>query len=78
MPRLEARRYITLYRENEKWSDTVRELAKSDFNLVKALHRQELSEISKWWKDLDFASKLPFARDRLVRGILLLGYWGLL
>ncbi|KAK9155966.1 hypothetical protein Sjap_003446 [Stephania japonica] len=66
MPRLEARRYISLYRENEKWSHSVRELAKLDFNLVQALHRQELSEISKWWKDLDFASKLPFARDRLV------------
>ncbi|KAK9155113.1 hypothetical protein Sjap_002593 [Stephania japonica] len=66
MPRLEARRYISLYRENEKWSYSVRELAKLDFNLVQALHRQELSEISKWWKDLDFASKLPFARDRLV------------
>ncbi|KAF3455994.1 hypothetical protein FNV43_RR00637 [Rhamnella rubrinervis] len=28
--------------------------------------QKELSDISRWWKDLDFASKLPFARDRVV------------
>lgn len=26
----------------------------------------EIIYILRWWKDLDFASKLPFARDRLV------------
>ncbi|KAK9155950.1 hypothetical protein Sjap_003430 [Stephania japonica] len=68
IPRLEARRYyISLYEsENEKLSDSVTRLAKLDFQLVQALHRQELSDLSRWWKDLDLVSKLPLVRDRLV------------
>ncbi|KAK9133649.1 hypothetical protein Scep_013177 [Stephania cephalantha] len=71
VPRLETRHYISLYQENDEnfkyyWSDSVRKLAKLDFESVQALHRQELYNISRWWKDLDLASKLPFTRDRLV------------
>ncbi|KAK9152042.1 hypothetical protein Syun_010351 [Stephania yunnanensis] len=71
VPRLETRHYISLYQENNEnfkyyWSDSVRKLAKLDFESVQALHRQELYNISRWWKDLDLASKLPFTRDRLV------------
>ncbi|KAK9133654.1 hypothetical protein Scep_013182 [Stephania cephalantha] len=68
IPRLEARRYISLYEEkdHETWSDYVIKLAKLDFKLLQAVHRKELSHLSRWWKDLDFATKLPFARDRLV------------
>ncbi|KAF3949148.1 hypothetical protein CMV_024945 [Castanea mollissima] len=33
---------------------------------VQSLHKEELSDITRWWKDLDFATKLPFARDRVV------------
>ncbi|KAK9091098.1 hypothetical protein Sjap_024275 [Stephania japonica] len=67
VPRLEARWYISLYQENnEMWSDSVSKLAKIDFKLVQTLHRQELSDISRWWKELEFASKLSFVRDRIV------------
>uniref|UniRef100_A0A2N9IH01 Terpene synthase metal-binding domain-containing protein n=1 Tax=Fagus sylvatica TaxID=28930 RepID=A0A2N9IH01_FAGSY len=41
-------------------------LSKLDFNLVQSLHKEELSDITRWWKELDFARKLPFARDRVV------------
>ncbi|XP_031284192.1 (-)-germacrene D synthase-like [Pistacia vera] len=30
------------------------------------MHQIELSHIAKWWKDLDFAHKLPFTRDRVI------------
>ncbi|KAK4367089.1 hypothetical protein RND71_014969 [Anisodus tanguticus] len=30
------------------------------------LHKQELAEVSRWWKDLDFVTTLPYARDRTV------------
>ncbi|KAK9209485.1 hypothetical protein WN944_001851 [Citrus x changshan-huyou] len=67
MPRLEARQYISIYEaDNSTRNELILELAKLDFNILQELHRRELSEISRWWKDIDFATKLPFARDRLV------------
>ncbi|MBA0731520.1 hypothetical protein Golax_022857, partial [Gossypium laxum] len=66
LPRLEARQYISLYQEDDSRDKTLLKFAKLDFNLLQNLHKEELSKISKWWKDLDFATKLPFARDRLV------------
>nr|UJH94382.1 caryophyllene synthase [Zanthoxylum ailanthoides] len=69
MPRLEARHYISIYEQNTSTSsrnEILLELAKLDFNHLQALHQRELGDISRWWKDIDFATKLPFARDRLV------------
>ncbi|KAK6775234.1 hypothetical protein RDI58_026235 [Solanum bulbocastanum] len=36
------------------------------FNLLQMLHKQELAEVSRWWKELDFVTTLPYARDRVV------------
>ncbi|KAK9133653.1 hypothetical protein Scep_013181 [Stephania cephalantha] len=52
VPRLETRHYISLYQENDEnykyhWSDSVRKLAKLDFESVQALHRQE-GKFSVW------------------------------
>ncbi|XP_058115042.1 beta-cubebene synthase-like isoform X2 [Magnolia sinica] len=66
MPCLEARRYISLYQELECRTDVLLELAKLDFNLLQSLHQGEIGELSRWWRAVDFASKLPFVRDRLV------------
>ncbi|KAL3564726.1 hypothetical protein D5086_032772 [Populus alba] len=40
--------------------------AKIDFNRVQLLHQQELSILSRWWNDLNFAEEFPYARDRIV------------
>ncbi|XP_042483500.1 (-)-germacrene D synthase-like isoform X2 [Macadamia integrifolia] len=66
LPRLEARRYISVYQEDEKKNESLLKLAKLNFNLLQSIHAQELSQLSEWWKELDFISKLPWARDRLV------------
>ncbi|KDO69460.1 hypothetical protein CISIN_1g044370mg [Citrus sinensis] len=66
LPRLEHRRYISIYQDDASHYKALLTLAKLDFNLVQSLHKKELCEISRWWKDLDFARKLPFARDRMV------------
>ncbi|WRX29605.1 Terpene synthase, partial [Theobroma cacao] len=49
---------------------TLLKFSKLDFNLLQHQHKKEIIEIFRWWKDLDFANKLPFARDRLVEGCL--------
>ncbi|XP_011082247.2 vetispiradiene synthase 3 isoform X2 [Sesamum indicum] len=66
IPRVEARRYISVYEEYESKNDSLLRLAKMDFNLLQMLHREELSELSRWWKELDLVSKLSYARDRVV------------
>ncbi|KAL3503377.1 hypothetical protein ACH5RR_037826 [Cinchona calisaya] len=64
--RLEARHYISIYEKNDSHNTTLLMLAKLDFNMLQSLHKEELREICMWWKELDFARKLPFARDRIV------------
>ncbi|KAL6311109.1 hypothetical protein AAG906_025861 [Vitis piasezkii] len=66
LTRVEARHYISIYQQDGSHNKSLLKLAKLDFNLLQSLHRKELSEISRWWKGLDVATKLPFARDRLV------------
>ncbi|CAA0816255.1 Alpha-humulene/(-)-(E)-beta-caryophyllene synthase [Striga hermonthica] len=64
--RLAARKYISMYQEDDSYDDLLLNFAKLDYNIVQKMHRKELRNIMRWWKDLDFANKLPFARDRLV------------
>ncbi|KAH7860923.1 hypothetical protein Vadar_019579 [Vaccinium darrowii] len=66
LTRLESRHYISFYEQDDTHNKVLLDFAKLDFNLLQKLHQRELSEITRWWKDLDFASKLPFARDRVV------------
>ncbi|XP_037491104.1 probable terpene synthase 6, partial [Jatropha curcas] len=66
VPRVEARKYISVYEEDESRNETLLEFAKLDFNRVQLLHRQELGELVRWWKDSNLAGKLPYARDRIV------------
>ena len=48
VPRVEARRYISLYEKLESRNDSLLKLAKLDFNLLQMLHRQELGELSRY------------------------------
>ncbi|XP_019172929.1 PREDICTED: vetispiradiene synthase 3-like [Ipomoea nil] len=68
MPRIETRFFISVYQEEDDSSRNydLLHFAKLDFNLLQMLHKQELSQVSRWWKDLDFVTKLPYARDRAV------------
>ncbi|XP_059640532.1 valerianol synthase TPS8-like [Cornus florida] len=66
VPRLEARHYICVYEEGDYKNELLLKLAKFDFNLPQLMHKQELCHISRWWKDLDFESELPFTRSRVV------------
>ncbi|KAM3377904.1 hypothetical protein P3S68_010317 [Capsicum galapagoense] len=66
IPRVGTGYFISIYEEEEFKNDGLLRFAKLDFNLLQMLHKQELSEVSRWWKDLDFVTTLPYARDRTV------------
>ncbi|MED6120569.1 hypothetical protein PIB30_022086 [Stylosanthes scabra] len=66
LPRLEARRFISIYEQHPNHNQTILTLAKLDFNFLQKLHRREVGNICKWWKELDVSTKLPYARDRVV------------
>ncbi|KAM1256514.1 hypothetical protein PS2_030420 [Malus domestica] len=66
LERVCARRHMSIYQDEAAHNEALLKLAKLDFNLVQSLHKKELSEITRWWKELDFEKKLPFARDRIV------------
>nr|AUJ87600.1 E-B-farnesene synthase [Chrysanthemum indicum var. edule] len=68
LPRLEALRYIPIYQHEDSHNEALLMLAKLDFNMLQELHQKELSQISKWWKDLDVSYKIPYVRDRIVEG----------
>uniref|UniRef100_A0A7N0SXN1 Uncharacterized protein n=1 Tax=Kalanchoe fedtschenkoi TaxID=63787 RepID=A0A7N0SXN1_KALFE len=73
MPWLQARKYISTYQEDESHDTVLLKLAKLHFNVLQKQHKQELSHLSKWWKDVDIVSKCPYARDKLVEGY----FWSL-
>ena len=49
LPRIEARKYISYYEEDESRNDTLLKFAKIDFNRVQLLHKQELSILSRYF-----------------------------
>ncbi|XP_031122926.1 terpene synthase 10-like [Ipomoea triloba] len=67
MPRLEARGFIDSYDKGKTTSNpTLLELAKLDFNIVQAVHLEDLRFVSRWWKNSYIAERLTFVRDRVV------------
>ncbi|CAN4114380.1 unnamed protein product [Withania somnifera] len=67
IPRVEIRFFISsIYKKQETKNDVLLRFAKLDYNLLQMLHKQELAEVSRWWKDLNFVKTLPYARDRVV------------
>ncbi|KAJ7961429.1 Terpene synthase [Quillaja saponaria] len=65
-PRLEARWFIDIYERKHNRNPMLLEFAKLDFNIVQAIHQEEIKETSRWWKNLGLPKKLNFARDRLM------------
>ncbi|XVE80270.1 hypothetical protein DITRI_Ditri14bG0126600 [Diplodiscus trichospermus] len=66
VPRLVARSYISIYEGCGTEDESLLKFAKLDFKKLQHLHREELSEIYRWWKSLDVTTNFPFIRDRLV------------
>ncbi|KAH7861584.1 hypothetical protein Vadar_028030 [Vaccinium darrowii] len=66
LTRLESRHFISCYEQDDSHNKVLLDFAKLDFNLLQKLHQRELSEFTRWWKELDVARNFAFARDRVV------------
>ncbi|XP_044502971.1 isoprene synthase, chloroplastic-like [Mangifera indica] len=66
LQRLEARWYIEVYSKRNDANHSLLELARLDFNRVQLIYKKDLKDLSRWWKEIDLASKVKFARDRLM------------
>nr|CAE47439.1 germacrene D synthase [Solidago canadensis] len=66
LPRLDAIRYIPFYEQQDSHNKSLLRLAKLGFNRLQSLHKKELNQLSKWWKEFDAPKNVPYARDRLV------------
>ncbi|XP_059284195.1 sesquiterpene synthase 15b-like isoform X2 [Lycium ferocissimum] len=64
--RVATRKYISFYQEDKSCDEILLNFAKLDFNILQKMHKRELCDITRWWKELDLAKALPFARDRVV------------
>ncbi|CAL1352341.1 unnamed protein product [Linum trigynum] len=64
--------FIPVYEQMEGHHPILLKLAKLSWNFLQHLYQQELRSITQWWIDLDFATKLSFARDRLIE----VYFWG--
>ncbi|KAF3776856.1 Myrcene synthase [Nymphaea thermarum] len=70
MLRSEARNYIDLYERMHGHHSCLLKLAKLDFNNVQSLYQAEVKEMLRWWRGLQLAKNLKFARDRLMDNYL--------
>nr|WIM34770.1 alpha-bisabolol synthase [Chrysanthemum indicum] len=73
LPRIEAVQYIPFYQQQDSHNKTLLKLAKLEFNLLQSLHKEELSQLTKWWKAFDVKNNAPYSRDRIVECY----FWGL-
>ncbi|KAI3822002.1 hypothetical protein L1987_09583 [Smallanthus sonchifolius] len=70
VPRVEAKWFIQVYENRSDSNLTLIELAKLDFNMVQAVHIEDLQHASRWWRNIRWDEKLTFSRDRLVEHFL--------
>ncbi|KAB1206529.1 (-)-alpha-terpineol synthase [Morella rubra] len=70
MRRFEVRWFIDENRRKKDMNPMLLELAELDFNMVQAVHQEELKQMSRWWKSTCLGEKLSFARDRLIENFI--------
>ncbi|CAN1809092.1 Probable terpene synthase 3 [Linum perenne] len=65
--------FIRNYEKIQGHNQSLLKLAKLSFNLLQHMYQHELKILTKWWIELDFSSKVFYARHKLVETY----YWSL-
>ncbi|KAK9155940.1 hypothetical protein Sjap_003420 [Stephania japonica] len=67
IPRFMTKHNIKTFYYGSINSGLIEDLAKEDFVIVRSLYRTEISQISKWWRDLGLSEELKLARNQPVK-----------
>ncbi|GKU92542.1 hypothetical protein SLEP1_g6255 [Rubroshorea leprosula] len=70
MLRMEARWFIEVYQKSPDMNPILLDLAKLDFNMVQAIHQEDLKDAFMWWKRTGLGEKLEFIRNRMLENFL--------
>ncbi|MED6123453.1 hypothetical protein PIB30_049299 [Stylosanthes scabra] len=64
--RMRARSYMFFYEEDPSPHNKILlNFAKLEFNMIQKLYQQEVGVAVRWWKKSEFATKFPYARERI-------------
>ncbi|XP_073134744.1 beta-farnesene synthase-like, partial [Henckelia pumila] len=66
VPIIGARYYIPIYEKEESSNELIVRFAKLNFNYLQSLYQKELFDLTRWWRDSNMCSKVPYVRDRIV------------
>ncbi|XP_073129016.1 gamma-cadinene synthase-like [Henckelia pumila] len=72
VPILVVRYYISIYEKESSSNELIVRFAKLNFNYLQSLYQKELFDLTRWWRDSNMSSKVPYVRDRIVESYV----WG--
>ncbi|RYQ97070.1 hypothetical protein Ahy_B08g093063 [Arachis hypogaea] len=65
IPRMMAKSYMSFYEEGSMHDEVLLKFAKLDFNMLQKWYQKEVGNATKWWKKLELATKVSYARERI-------------
>ncbi|XP_050371255.1 (3S,6E)-nerolidol synthase 1-like [Argentina anserina] len=67
LTRFTAKKFLNSFQGQENWVCSLQELAKLEFNMVESTIRNEILQVSRWWKELGLTKELKFVRDQPIK-----------
>ncbi|XLR34458.1 hypothetical protein S83_062358, partial [Arachis hypogaea] len=69
--RMRARSYMSFYEEDPLHDKVLLNFAKLNFDMLQKWYQKEIGITTKWWRNSEFGTKVPYARE----GIVELYFW---
>nr|GEY39867.1 R-linalool synthase QH1, chloroplastic-like [Tanacetum cinerariifolium] len=66
VPWVEAKWFMEVYEKRSGMNPKLMEFSKLNFDMVQAIHIEDLKDASRWWRNIRWDEILTFSRDRLV------------
>ncbi|XP_072057356.1 probable terpene synthase 2 isoform X2 [Arachis hypogaea] len=64
--RMRARSYMSFYEEDPLHDKVILNFAKLNFDMLQKWYKKEIGITTKWWRNSEFGTKVPYARERIV------------